>query len=257
MAANDFRAPRLFLDHPLSVGAGSDLDRRGAHYLVNVLRLRAGDEILVFNGRDGEWRARLVSSGPKRWRLEFGEQTRSQTPASDLRYLFVPLKQARLDYMIQKAVEMGVGRITPVLSDFGQVRKVNPERLRANAIEAAEQCGLLALPGIDAVEPLGRVLDRWPDDNPDRRLLFCDEAAGETDPLSILSQLAGAQLAVMVGPEGGFSDEERRRLRSASWSTAVPLGPRILRADTAAIAALAIVQAVIGDWRRRAPASGD
>ena len=257
MAAFDFRAPRLFLDAPLSVGAGSDLDRRRAHYLVNVLRLRAGDEILVFNGRDGEWRARLISAGPKTWRLDFGERTRGQTPANDLRYLFVPLKQARLDYMIQKAVEMGVGRITPVLSDFGQVRKINPERLTANAIEAAEQCGLLSLPRIDPVAHLLQVLDRWPHDSPDRRLVFCDEAAGETDPFSVLSELAGAPLAVLVGPEGGFSDEERRRLRNAAWSTALPLGPRILRADTAAVAALAIVQAAIGDWRDRGPARGD
>ena len=247
----DFTTTRLFVRAPLAEGASVDLDRDQANYLVNVLRLGAGDSILVFNGANGEWRATLAAATRKTWRLDIGEQTRPQTPAPDLHYLFAPLKQARLDYMIQKAVEMGAGRLRPVITRHTQVTRFNTERAEANAIEAAEQCGILSIPAIDAPVPLARLLDEW---DPNRRIVFCDEGDGRADPVTILASLKQSPRAVLVGPEGGFAEDERLLLRGKPYVTAIPLGPRILRADTAAVAALALVQAVLGDWRNAPPA---
>jgi 16S rRNA (uracil1498-N3)-methyltransferase len=250
----DCRAQRLFVRAPLSAGGRIELDRGQANYLVNVLRMKDGDDILVFNGRDGEWTARLRAEGRKGWRLETGKAVRAQTAASDLHYLFAPLKQARLDYMVQKAVEMGAGRLSPILTRHGQVVRVNRARMEANAIEAAEQCGLLSISAIDEPVPLGQLLDGWVERQPGRRIIFCDEGEERSDPLAILARLERTPLAVLVGPEGGFAVEERERLRSLPFVTALPLGPRILRADTAAVAALALVQAALGDWQVGAPA---
>lgn len=244
--AHDFRAQRQFVDMPLDEGAIIEPARAQAHYLLNVLRLRAGDAILVFNGRDGEWRARLREAGRKTCRLAIEEKTREQTDAPDLDFLFAPLKQARLDYMVQKAVEMGAGRLVPVRTQFTQIAKVNPDRMRANAIEAAEQCGLLTLPEIAPFKRIEQVLADW---DPARRLVYCDEAAPVADPVAALHAVPAGPLAVLIGPEGGFSDVERALLLDLSPVTAISLGPRILRADTAAVAALAMVQAAIGDWR--------
>jgi 16S rRNA (uracil1498-N3)-methyltransferase len=246
----DFKAQRLFVDAPLGEGARLDLDRGQANYLVNVIRLRAGDSILVFNGRDGEWRAALAAEGRKSHHLVVGEKLRDQPAPPDLHYLFAPLKQARLDYMVEKAVEMGVGRLRPVITRFTQVRTVNPERMMANAIEAAEQCGILTVPEIDPPAPLLSVLDRFEGQEAGRRLVFCDEGHGGADPLAILAAIPPGPLAVLVGPEGGFAEEERSDLLLRPFVSALPLGPRILRADTAAVAALALVQAASGDWRR-------
>jgi 16S rRNA (uracil1498-N3)-methyltransferase len=256
MAAPDFRAPRLYVEPPLSAGAMVDLGPAQAHYLTDVLRLRDGDTILVFNGRDGEWLARLSAAGKKRWQLLPEAQTRPQPQAPDLHYLFAPLKHARLDYMVQKAVEMGVSRLRPILTRHGQVARVNRERMAANAIEAAEQCGVLTIPTIDEPAPLATLLDRWPADERGRGIVFADEGAAASDPLEILAPLFGRPLALLIGPEGGFADDERRALRAAPFVTAIPLGPRILRADTAAVAALALLQAAAGDWRKHAPGSG-
>ena len=242
----DFRAQRLFVDAPLGEGARIEPERGQAHYLLNVLRLKPGGAILLFNGRDGEWRARVAEAGRKDCVLEAQERTRAQPPAPDLHYLFAPLKQARLDYMVEKAVEMGAGRLRPVLTQHGQVTRVNIERMRANAIEAAEQCGILTLPEIDEPARLDAVLEGWPEG---RRLVFCDEAAETANPLDALSRLAAGPLAVLIGPEGGFSEAERRTLLARPFVTAISLGPRVLRADTAAVAALALVQAALGDWR--------
>ncbi|MEX0852274.1 MAG: 16S rRNA (uracil(1498)-N(3))-methyltransferase [Bauldia sp.] len=253
MTRFDFTARRLFVRAPLSAGAPIDLDRGQANYLVNVLRLKGGDAILVFNGRDGEWTARLAGEGRKRWRLETISVVRPQPPAADLHYLFAPLKQARLDYMVQKAVEMGAGRLSPVLTRHGQVTRVNRARMAANAIEAAEQCGILSIPVIDEPVRLGQLVDGWAEHQPGRRIIFCDEAADLADPLAILAALRPSALAVLVGPEGGFSAEERESLGSRPFVTALPLGPRIVRADTAAVAALALVQAALGDWQAGAP----
>jgi 16S rRNA (uracil1498-N3)-methyltransferase len=243
------RMKRLFVRASLSAGAEIELDQGQANYLVNVLRMVDGDELLVFNGRDGEWRAALGSRSRKAHILRAVAETRAQTPPPDLHYLFAPLKHARLDYMVEKATEMGAGRLRPVLTQHTQVSRLNLERMEANAIEAAEQCGLLSVPVIEEPSDLASVLDTWQASEPGRRLIFCDEGHGNDDPVAILSALPPSPLAVLIGPEGGFSAAERDDLQSRSFVTAIPLGPRILRADTAAVAALAVVQAVLGDWK--------
>jgi 16S rRNA (uracil1498-N3)-methyltransferase len=252
--AHDFAATRLFVRSRLTGGSRIELDRGQQNYLVNVLRMGEGGGVLVFNGRDGEWRARLAAEGRKGWRLEIDEPVRPQPPDADLHYLFAPLKQARLDYMVQKAVEMGAGRLRPVLTQHGQVSRINLERMEANAIEAAEQCGILSIPAIDEPMALKPLLDTWVAREGERRIVFCDEGHGDADPLAILGALKPGPLAVLVGPEGGFASEERQVLRSRPFVTGLPLGPRILRADTAAVAALALVQAALGDWRNDSPA---
>jgi 16S rRNA (uracil1498-N3)-methyltransferase len=255
MPIRDFASTRVFLRAPLTPGAVVDLDQKQANYLVNVLRLRENGEVLAFNGVDGEWRARLLSAGRRQWRLEVGDRTRPQPPASDLHYLFAPLKQARQDYMIEKAVEMGAGRLRPVLTRHGQVSRVNRDRMTANAVEAAEQCGILSIPAIDDPVPLPALVDGWAGREGERRIVFCDEAEAGVDPVAVLGAIPAVPLAVLIGPEGGFADDERAMLRAAPFVTAISLGPRILRADTAAVAALALVQAVMGDWRAGVSAS--
>jgi 16S rRNA (uracil1498-N3)-methyltransferase len=247
VALYDFSAPRLFVDAPLAEGSSVPLERAQANYLLNVLRLRTGADVLVFNGRDGEWRATLSGEGRKSAGLEAVERTRPQTQPNDLLYLFAPLKHARLDYMVQKAVEMGVGALKPVFTARTQASRVNLERMRANAIEAAEQCGILAVPAVLPDEPLGAALRAMEDD---RLLVFCDENAPLANPVRALEQAGDiAKLAVIVGPEGGFSEEERALLLGHSNSVRVSLGPRVLRADTAAVAVLALIGATLGDWR--------
>jgi 16S rRNA (uracil1498-N3)-methyltransferase len=246
MSAYDFRSPRLFVDAPLEAGGTVALERAHAHYLSHVLRLTPGDSVLVFNGRDGEWSA-ILEGGGKRTSLVVDAKTRQQTVVADLHYLFAPLKAARLDYMVQKAVEMGVSRLAPVLTRHGQVTRVNLERMRANAIEAAEQCGILALPEIAEPMPLSRYLA---DRDPARLLVFCDEDADAANPAAALAKAsAPSGLAVLVGPEGGFAEDERAALVKQPNAVRLSLGPRILRADTAAVAALAVVQTALGDWR--------
>jgi 16S rRNA (uracil1498-N3)-methyltransferase len=246
MSAYDFRSPRLFVDAPLEAGRTVALERAQAHYLSHVLRLTSGDSVLVFNGRDGEWSA-ILEGGGKRTSLVVDAKTRQQTVDADLHYLFAPLKAARLDYMVQKAVEMGVSRLAPVLTRHGQVTRVNLERMRANAIEAAEQCGILALPEIAEPMPLSRYLA---DRDPARLLVFCDEDADAANPAAALAKAsAPSGLAVLVGPEGGFAEDERAALVKQPNVVRLSLGPRILRADTAAVAALAVVQTALGDWR--------
>lgn len=249
MARPDFRTQRLFVRAGLAPGATVPLDGAQANYLVNVLRMSAGDPVLIFNGRDGEWRATLHSEGRKSHGLVVEERARPQPPAPDLHYLFAPLKQARLDYMVGKAVEMGAGRLRPVLTQHTQVTRLNRDRMTANAIEAAEQCGILSIPEIDEPVGLKPLLDGWPAQEGERRIIFCDEGEEGADPLPILAKLQPSPLAVLIGPEGGFSEDERQNLRARDFVTPLPLGPRILRADTAAVAALALVQAALGDWR--------
>ncbi len=249
MSRYDFSAPRLFLEAALSFGVDVPLTREQANYLVNVLRLAVGDSVLVFNGRDGEWLANLSAVSKKSASLRLQDRRREQEAVPDIDYLFAPLKHARLDYMVQKAVEMGARRLTPVLTARTQVHRINAERMRANAIEAAEQCGILSLPEIDAPVALDRVLGAWPDD---RLLVFCDEDAPVADPLAALRSRVGASpppAAVLIGPEGGFDERERRLLLAFPRALAISLGPRVLRADTAGVAAMALVQAALGDWR--------
>jgi 16S rRNA (uracil1498-N3)-methyltransferase len=248
MAGYDFKAPRLFLDAPLATGARLALDRGQANYLLNVLRLGSGEIVLVFNGRDGEWCAEIRAQGRKGGELIAVERVREQTPPSDLLFMFAPLKHARLDYMVQKAVEMGAGALRPVFTQRTQSARVNLDRMRANAIEAAEQCGILALPEILPEQHLEAAIAGL---EPDRILVFCDEGAEVANPYEVLRSLRNnkGRPAVIVGPEGGFTDEERARVGAHGLAVRVSLGPRILRADTAAVAVLAIVQAALGDWR--------
>jgi 16S rRNA (uracil1498-N3)-methyltransferase len=245
MRAN-FRMQRLFLDAPLSKGQAQEVSGEHFNYLANVLRMADGAEILAFNGRDGEWRAKITFPTRKKIALEPLEQVRPQPEASDLHYLFAPLKVGRLDYLVQKAVEMGAGTLQPVMTQHVQGKITSMDRLQANVIEAAEQCGILSIPTVEAPAKLGDLLDRWP---ADRRIIYCDEGDEGQNPLPLLSGISERKLALLVGPEGGFSEEERARLRALPFVTAIPLGPRILRADTAAVAALAVIQAAIGDWR--------
>jgi 16S rRNA (uracil1498-N3)-methyltransferase len=242
----DFRSPRLFVDAALGPGETVALERNQSNYLGNVLRLSAGGTILVFNGRDGEWRATI--EGRKRPdSLNIVVQTRPQDHLPDLTYVFAPLKHARLDYMVQKAVEMGASSLQPVLTRFTQVARVNGERMRANVIEAAEQCGILSIATV--TEPV--TLDRYLSQREMQRLLvFCDEAADAINPLQVLQseQTASSGIDILVGPEGGFAGEERALLLRQPRTLRLSLGPRVLRADTAAVAALALVQAVLGDW---------
>jgi 16S rRNA (uracil1498-N3)-methyltransferase len=246
----DFSAPRLFVDAPLKAGQTVALERNQSNYLGNVLRLAAGETILVFNGRDGEWQAQIA--GRKRPdALVVVTQTRPQDRLPDIAYVFAPLKHARLDYMVQKAVEMGASTLQPVLTRHTQVSRVNSERMRANVIEAAEQCGILSL--AEVAEPVA--LDRYLGQRgPARLLVFCDEAAETANPVQALQQAAAdgidipAGIDILIGPEGGFAEEERALLLRQPKTLRLSLGPRILRADTAGVAALALVQAALGDW---------
>jgi 16S rRNA (uracil1498-N3)-methyltransferase len=238
LPSHDFRKTRLFVDANLVIGTKVPLERDQSNYLGNVLRLSAGDGILVFNGRDGEWQASIT--GRKRPDgLEITALARPQDRLPELAYVFAPLKHARLDYMVQKAVEMGAASLQPVLTRFTQVSRVNTERMRANVIEAAEQCGILGI--AEVTEPVG--LDRYIERrNAERILVFCDEAADVANPLHALAdQKAAAGIDVLIGPEGGFADEERALLLRQPNSLRLSLGPRILRADTAGVAALALV----------------
>ena len=242
----DFRQPRLFVDAALAAGETVALERSRSNYLGNVLRLSEGDTILVFNGRDGEWQASI--GGRKRPdSLRIVTQTRPQDRLPDLAYVFAPLKHARLDYMVQKAVEMGASSLQPVLTRFTQVARVNGERMRANVIEAAEQCGILSLATVSEPMALDRYLSRR---DGARLLVFCDEAADTSNPLEALQSgpTAPGGIDVLIGPEGGFAEEERIILLRQPKTLRLSLGPRILRADTAAVAALALVQAALGDW---------
>ena len=244
----DFRTPRVYLDAPLAEGQAVSFDRAQVNYLLNVLRLEHGDVLLLFNGRDGEWQARLAGTGKRAPTAVIGERMREQPRPSDLHFLFAPLKHARLDYLVQKAVEMGASRLQPMITRHTQVARVNVDRMRANVIEAAQQCGILSLPEVaDPVafkDVIGQV-------DADRLLVFCDEDAEVKDPVAALAAAAraGLPLAVLIGPEGGFAEEERKALLDRPNVVRIARGPRILRADTAAVAALALVQAALGDWR--------
>jgi 16S rRNA (uracil1498-N3)-methyltransferase len=246
MAAHSSKTHRVFVLDALEQAIILRLGREQSHYLANVLRLSAGARVLVFNGRDGEWLASIASADKKGVELRLIEQTRAQPArAVDLHYCFAPLKHARLDYMVQKAVEMGVSMLRPILTRHTQVARVNRERMQANAVEAAEQCGVLAVPEVAPEMSLDALLANW---EPGRVLIFCDEDAPLHNPIAALTSAQRAPLAVLIGPEGGFSQDERAAIAAIPGSIVLSLGPRILRADTAAVAALALVQATLGDW---------
>ncbi|MFV0245433.1 MAG: 16S rRNA (uracil(1498)-N(3))-methyltransferase [Qingshengfaniella sp.] len=233
---------RLFLDHPLSAGQSVPLSRDQAHYLFNVMRLGPGDGVLVFDGRSGEWLARVVLAGKRGGEVLVETRTRTQQDPPDLWLLFAPIKKARTDFIVEKAAEMGVARICPVQTAFTNAERIRRDRLQAHAVEAAEQCGGTFVPPVEEIVKLSDLLATWPGD---RQLMFCDEGlAGQGAGLPDLP----GPWAILIGPEGGFSGEERARLAAMPAAHAVALGPRILRADTAAVAALTLWQAALGDW---------
>ena len=251
MPSHDFRAPRLFVDVPLAQDARVPLDRDQSNYLGNVLRLAAGAEVLAFNGRDGEWQAAI--EGRKRPDGPVSlQQPRPQDRLAELAYVFAPRKHAPHDYMVLKAIEMGVATHQPVLTRFTQASRVNTERMRANVVEAAEQCGILSIATVAEPVPLDRYLSQ----RAAAGVLMCvDEGGGGLIPIRMLEKARAAGLDqgrigidVLIGPEGGFAEEERALLLRQPKILRLALGPRIMRADTAAVAALALVQAVLGDW---------
>ena len=237
---------RLYVTADLAAGASVALDRDQARYLFSVMRLGVGDEILLFNGADGEWRARVVAAGKKDGVLEAVAETKPQSSPPDLWLMFAPIKKARTDFIAEKAAEMGARRVMPVFTRHTNSDRVNADRLAAHCVEAAEQCGLTSVPQVLAPQTLDAALADWPED---RRLMFCDETAAHGEAATALRAAGGDRWAILIGPEGGFSEEEVARLRALPFATPVSLGPRILRADTAAVAALTIWQATLGDWR--------
>jgi 16S rRNA (uracil1498-N3)-methyltransferase len=241
--------PRLYLDAPLATGAQVALEREHTNYLIAVLRMTAGEAVILFNGRDGAWMARIADDHRKGAVLEVVVQTEHQTPKSDLWFGFAPLKTGRLDYLVQKATEMGAGVIQPVITQYTQVSRLKADKLLANVIEAAEQCEVLSVPSLGAEIELATLIADWRHAHGLRRLIFADEAALSHSPTRQLEDLEGLPVGILVGPEGGFSEAERNLLLAQDFVVPISLGPRILRADTAAVAALAVVQAIIGDWR--------
>lgn len=240
---------RLHVDAALAPGAAVPLTAEQAHYLKNVMRRKAGDAVKLFNGRDGEWRAEIAELGKKGGAVAAAERLRPQTREPDLWLCFAPIKRARLDYVAQKASELGVSGIQPVMTRYTDVSRVNTARLRANAVEAAEQCARLSVPQVFEPAALGALLDGWDEA---RRILLCDESRTGESIVEALQRRAGdpaGPWAVFVGPEGGYAPEELDALHNLPFVTPVGLGERLLRADTAAVAALACWQAVLGDWR--------
>ena len=242
---------RLFIEGDLADGAAIECSRDQAHYLVHVLRLAPGAPVALFNGRDGEWLAHIDAAGKKSAILAVDSQLRPQAPEPDLWLVFAPVKRAPLDFLVQKATELGVSALMPAITRRTVVERVKRERMAANAIEAAEQCERLTVPRIENARPLSQILESWP---AERRILLCAEA-GEAAPIHdfLRESGPGGPWAVLTGPEGGFDQMELDLLNKFPNVNAVGLGPRILRADTAALAALACWQAVLGDWRNRPP----
>ena len=233
---------RLYVDHPLGAGQSVTLTREQAHYLFGVMRLSPGDAVTLFNGREGAWRAVVAEAGKRRGILGAVEQTAPQRDPPDLWLFFAPIKKARTDFIVEKSVEMGASRICPVATEFTNSERIRQDRLQAHAVEAAEQCGGTFVPEVSDLRKLSAVLDEWP---AERQILFCDEtkAGNASAPPSV-----PGPWAILIGPEGGFSPAERERLRSLPNAHSIALGPRILRADTAAVAALTLWQTALGDW---------
>jgi 16S rRNA (uracil1498-N3)-methyltransferase len=248
MARTEFKTPRLHVPAPLVEGGALTLGPEQTNYLVNALRLGTGARVLLFNGRDGEFAATLAAAARKGASLSIGVRTRAQETPPDVDYLFAPLKHARLDYMAQKAIEMGARRLRPIVTRRTQASRVNLDRLKANAIEACEQCGVIWTPEIASVETLDKALSHWP---AERLLVYCDEEAPLANPIDALARAkADGGVSLLVGPEGGFDEKERAAILATPNVVGLRIGPRILRADTAAVAALALIQATLGDWRK-------
>ncbi|MDP2579196.1 16S rRNA (uracil(1498)-N(3))-methyltransferase [Shimia thalassica] len=235
---------RLYVEQPLAKGQSVPLDRDQAHYLFGVMRMGLGDPVLLFNGQDGEWRCIVAKAGKRAGELVCEEQTKPLQMPPDLWLVFAPIKKARTDFIVEKAAEMGAARIMPVQTAFTNSERIRQDRLQAHAVEAAEQCGGTYVPEVSDLQKLDRLLSDWPED---RQLMFCDEA--EVGSAKRLGNASGDKWAILIGPEGGFSDAERARLHEHPNAHVVALGPRILRADTAAVAAMTLWQQALGDWK--------
>lgn len=235
---------RLYVDQSLGQGQLVPLSREQAHYLFGVMRLAVGAQILVFNGHDGEWLATVAEAGKRGGTLTLVNQSKPLQMPPDLWLLFAPIKKARTDFIVEKATELGAARIVPVQTDFTNAGRIQRDRLQAHAVEAAEQCGGTYVPQVADMVRLNALLDGWDET---RQLMFCDEA--KVGHSSSFADHSAGSWAILIGPEGGFSDRERERLRKQSYAHSVSLGPRILRADTAAVAAMALWQQVLGDWK--------
>ncbi|MCA3451255.1 MAG: 16S rRNA (uracil(1498)-N(3))-methyltransferase [Rhodobacter sp.] len=235
---------RLYVEQPLAPGQAVALSRDQAHYLFTVMRLGAGAQVRLFNGQDGEWRAGVTVAGRQGGMLTCGAQTRAVQAPPDLWLLFAPLKKVRTDFIVEKAVEMGVARVVPVQTAHTNADRIRQDRLQAHAVEAAEQCGATFVPEVAELVALDRLLADWPSE---RRILWADESLVGAR-VALLAAGPPGPWAILIGPEGGFSDRERAALRAMPQVVPVGLGPRILRADTAAVAALTLWQSVLGDW---------
>ncbi len=235
---------RLYLAEKLAERAEHQLGQDQAHYLRDVMRLKPGDPVRLFNAEDGEFLAYLGTVTRKTASVICEKQLAEAAPPPDIDFIFAPLKHARLDYLVQKATELGARRLRPVYTARTIVDRVNLDRMKANAVEAAEQCNLVYVPEVFEPEKLDRLLARWP---AERALIYCDERSDGADTIALLKGLK-LPAALLIGPEGGFTAEEREGLKRLPFVTVISLGPRIMRADTAGTAALAVVQAVLGDW---------
>lgn len=235
---------RLYVEQGLGEGQTIPLTKEQAHYLFGVMRMAMGDPVLLFNGRDGEWRCAVTVANKRNGELVCEAQTKTLQIPPDLWLCFAPIKKARTDFIVEKAAEMGAARIVPVNTDFTNSERIRQDRLRAHAVEAAEQCGGTYVPEVSDLVKLDRLLAEWPEG---RQLMFCDEA--EVGSAKRLAASEGGPWAILIGPEGGFSEAERDRLKALPFAHVVSLGPRILRADTAAVAAMTLWQQSLGDWQ--------
>lgn len=239
-------SPRIHVEHRLAAGHDIPLPKQQGHYLAGVLRLAPGDPLRAFNATDGEWLAYLATASKKLVTIRCERRVADASPPPDIDYVFAPLKHARLDYMVQKATELGVRRLRPVITQRTIAERVNLARMRANVIEAAEQCNLVFVPEVHEPVKLDHTLRTW---DAARALIYCDESAAVANPIAALSALK-QPAAVLIGPEGGFTEDEKALLKSLTFVTAISLGHRIMRADTAAVVALTLVQACLGDWHQ-------
>ena len=237
--------PRIFITQDLAAGTDIELPEGQSKYLTRVMRLAEGDNIRVFNGRHGEWRASLHQTGSKRVSIRPTDQTREQVSGPELTLMFAPLKKARTDFVVEKACELGVRTIQPVMTEYTQASRVRADRLQSVVIEAAEQTERMDIPTVEDDLPLLSALDRWGASAP---VFYCDESGEALPMIDALKQQASSSAAILIGPEGGFAPKEREKLRSLPYIVPVTLGPRILRAETAAVAALTLWQSVLGDW---------
>ncbi|MFC4218089.1 16S rRNA (uracil(1498)-N(3))-methyltransferase [Pseudophaeobacter arcticus] len=236
---------RLYVEHPLGAGQSIPLTKEQAHYLFGVMRQRLGGAVALFNGRDGEWQAEVTEAGKRGGVLTCVDQSKPLQMPPDLWLIFAPIKKARTDFIVEKAAEMGAARILPVGTEYTNSERIRQDRLQAHAVEAAEQCGGTYVPEVGELQKLSQLLDHWP---AERQLMFCDEAEVGNALQLAAQDHKDAPWAILIGPEGGFSEKERKRLHAMAQSHVVSLGPRILRADTAAVAAMTLWQQALGDW---------